>query len=328
MSGNGQPDDEQPRGEQQPSGRQPQGNRRPQCNQRPQGNQQPRGTQQPQGSQQPQGGRQPNRQGGQPPQGGGGGGLGGGLGGGINTDSVRRIAVFGVAALALAGLVFGLSPVIAGFAGSSPTDTVPANSTAAQNQAENTSEANDIVSEALSDTNLSAANAYERMQYQNGIIGTVVGLAPYFGFLLALGIGLLAGIRFDIDEKNLAAGVAVTALVGLVLFTVLSSAVAGFQYNSMSTTDWENQYDTNPNQWNGPGGYPAGDMDGTAQAFQDANVTASAADIGGSTFQGRISTISALQLSYGTLVINSFGFGLVAALGAAGLAVVGRRFSE
>jgi hypothetical protein len=236
--------------------------------------------------------------------------------------------VFGVATLAVAGLVVGLSPFLAGFAGSQATDTVPANNTAAQNQAENTSEANEIVSEALSDNNLSAANAYERMQYQNGIVGTVVTLAPYLGFLLALVVGLVIGIRFDADEKNLAAGVAVTALVGLVLFTVLSSAVAGFQYNSMSTTDWENQYDTNPNQWNGPGGYPAGDMNGTAQDFQDANVSAGAADIGGSTFQGRISTISALQISYGTLVINGLGFGLIAALGAAGLAVVGRRFAD
>ena len=306
------------------------------------GGQQPQGGGQPQGNQQPQGGRQPNRQTNQPPQGsgggvgGGGGGVGGGgvgggnggLGGGVNTDSVQRIALFGVAALAIAGLVFGLSPFLAGFVGSTPTDTVPANSTAAQNQADNTSEANEIVSEALSDTNLSAANSFERMQYQNGIVTTVVALAPYLGFLFTLVAGLLIGLRFDADEKNLAAGVAVTALVGLVLFTVLSSAVAGFQYNSMSTTDWEEQYDTNPNQWNGPGGYPAGDMNGTAQDFQDANITASAADIGGSTFQGRISTISALQISYGTLGINSLGFGLIAALGAAGIAVIGRRFSE
>lgn len=315
MSGNGQPERGQSHGGQQQGGRQPQGSQQPQ-----------RG-QQPQAGQQPQGGRQPNRQASQPPQGGGGGG-GGGLGGGINTDSVRHIVVFGVATLAVAGLVVGLSPFLAGFAGSQATDTVPANNTAAQNQAENTSEANEIVSEALSDNNLSAANAYERMQYQNGIVGTVVTLAPYLGFLLALVVGLVIGIRFDADEKNLAAGVAVTALVGLVLFTVLSSAVAGFQYNSMSTTDWENQYDTNPNQWNGPGGYPAGDMNGTAQDFQDANVSAGAADIGGSTFQGRISTISALQISYGTLVINGLGFGLIAALGAAGLAVVGRRFAD
>jgi len=285
----------------------------------PQGGQQ-RGGQQ-QAGQQSRG--QPPQGGGRPPQQGGGGG-----GGGIDTDVITSVILWSVAAFAIAGIAFGLSPLLFGFAGGETTESVNANSTQADINDERTQAANDIVSDALSGDNASAASAYDQMRQQNNVIGTVIGISPYFGFLFALLGALLIGLRSSADEKSLAAGVAVATVVGLVLFVVLSTAIAGFQYNSMSQDDWIDQYNTDPADWTGPGGYPSSDIDASVQeelANEEVNnrpLRVSDADI------STIGEIRGLRISYGTVVVNSLLFGLVAALGAAGISVASKRLSE
>lgn len=281
--------------------------------------QQPRGSQQQAG--QPQRGQPP--QGGPPPQ-----QTGGGGGGGIDTDGITSVVLWSVAAFAIAGIAFGLSPVLFGFAGGDTTESVDANSTEADIQNERTQAANDIVSDALSDDNASAAAAYDRMQQQNSVIGTVIGIGPYFGFLIAILSALLVGLRSSTDEKTLAAGIAIATVVGLVLFVVLSTAIAGFQYNSMSQDDWKNEYNTDPADWNGPGGYPSSDVDASVQEelaneeVDNRPLRASDADI------STIREIRGLQIDYGTTIVNSLLFGVIAALGAAGISVTSKRLSE
>lgn len=315
------------------SGNNRQGRQGGQGGQQPQGGQ-PRGGQQPQGQrgQQPQGGQRGRGQapqgGGRPPQQGG-----ESSGGGVDTDAIRSIVVWGVAAFAVAGLVFGLAPFLFGFAGDANgvTEQVSANSTQAQEANQEEEVANNIISNDLSNDNQSAAAAYSQMQSQNSVINLVIGLGPYFGILFAVIAALLMGLRSSADEKTLAAGVAVTTVVGLVLFVVLSTAVAGFQYNSMSEDDWVEQYNTNPDDW-GFEQYPASDVDQESQEqfindYQDEYGDTPDQNIAEAASIPTISTISALNISYGTLVTNSLLFGIVSALGGAGIAVASSRIS-
>lgn len=301
-----------------------------------QGRQGGQGGQQPQQGRQQRGGQQPQGQRGQPPQGGGrppqqGGASGGG--GGIDTDAIRSVVVWGVAAFAVAGLVFGLTPFLFGFAGDANgvTEDVNANSTQAQESNQEEQVANNVISNDLSNDNQSAAAAYAQMQSQNSVIQVIVGLAPYFGILFAIISALLMGLRSSADDKTLAAGVAVATVVGLVLFVVLSTAVAGFQYNSMSEDDWVEQYNTNPDDW-GFNQYPASDVDQESQEqfvndYQDQYGDTPNQNVAEASSIPTISTISGLSISYGTLVINGLLFGIVSALGGAGIAVASSRIS-
>ena len=301
-----------------------------------QGRQGGQGRQQPQQGRQQRGGQQPQGQRGQPPQGGGrppqrGGASGGG--GGIDTDAVRSVVVWGVAAFAVAGLVFGLAPFLFGFAGDANgvTEDVNANSTQAQEVTQEEQVANNVISNDLSNDNQSAAAAYAQMQSQNSVIQVIVGLAPYFGVLFAIISALLMGLRSSADDKTLAAGVAVATVVGLVLFVVLSTAVAGFQYNSMSEDDWVDQYNTNPDDW-GFNQYPASDVDQESQQqfvndYQDQYGDTPNRNVAEASSIPTISTIGGLNVSYGTLVINGLLFGIVSALGGAGIAVASSRIS-
>ncbi|MFT4947606.1 MAG: hypothetical protein ACI8TL_001851 [Natronomonas sp.] len=283
-----------------------------------QGEQQPqRGQQPPQGGQQ-RGGQQPQGQRGQPPQGGGrppqrG---GGGGPGGIDTNAVKTIVMWGVVAFAVAGVAFGLLPLLLGTVGGDTTERVNANSTAASEQAEDAATANEIVRNELSDNNETAADAYQNMRYQNGIVYEVIDTAPYLGFVAALLVGLLIGFRASGDEKTVAAGVAVAAVIGVMLFVLLSSGVAAFQHNGMSEDDWREQYSTTPSSW------PGDDLQGVQQELSDEDVSTSDVTITGPR------EIQALNVSYVGLVINGIAIGIIAAIGAAAMAVAGRRIGE
>lgn len=308
-------------GGQQPQGGQPRGGQ-PQQGQR---------GQQPQGGQ-PRGGQPRQGQRGQPPQGGGRPPRrGGGGGGGIDTGGITNIVIWGVAAFAIAGLVFGLLPVLFGVAGDTngSTELVSANSTAAQEQAEDTEAANEIVESSLSDDNLSAANAYDQKTSQNRVIIVLLGTSTnfftfgglifYLAVLFAVVCSVLIGVTSSADEKTLAAGVGVAVLIGVVAFILVGSVVAGFQYNSMSEDDWTNEYNTNPNDWNP---YPSSDFDQSAsEDFQEADVSPDDASI------SSISTIDDLQINYGTLATNALLMAIITAIGTAGLAVVSKRLS-
>jgi hypothetical protein len=304
----------------------------------PQGGQQ--GGPPPQGGQQnrPQSGQTPGAQQGGP-QGGGppGSGQPGGPPGGpppgsgddgydIDTDAIQDILMWGVVAFAIAGIAFGLSPLLLGMFGDNTTDRVNANSTQAEMNAENTSTANDIISDALSDDNESAAAAYEKAQYKNGIVATIIGIGPYMAFFVAILFGLIVGLRSPMDEKTLVLAVAVAAVVGVLAFTVLSAGIASFQHTSMSEDDWKNEYNTNPQDWgNGfnSSRYPSSDVTGeTIQDLRDENVSEFDSDI------QPISTISDRKLKFTTLILNSLFWGIVGGIGAAGTGFAGRRMSE
>jgi uncharacterized membrane protein len=207
---------------------------------------------------------------------------------------------------------------------------VNANSTAAQERANEEQVANNVVSNDLSDNNASAASAYEQMRSQNSVITIVVGFAPYLGVLLATIVALLIGLRSSADEVTLAAGVAVAIVVGLTLFVVLSTAIAGFQHNGMSQDDWRNQHNTNPADWGG--GYPSSDIDGESQQqyvndYQDQYNKQPRQSLGRASSISSISTIPALQVNYVTVLINGLLFAIVSALGGAGIAVTSKRLS-
>jgi len=314
------------------SGNNPQGGQGGQ--QSPQGGQQRGGNQQagqpPQGGQ-PRGGQQPR---GQPPQGGAPPQQTGGGGGGTDTGAIKNVALWGIVVFALAGLALGLVPLLFGFAGdfNDTVESTDANSTLQSAEDKQTAEANSIISDALSDDNASAAAAYDQMQSQNSLIENIIFIAPFLGILFALVVGLLVGLRSDAETKRLAAGVAISTVVGLLLFVLLSSAIAGFQYNSMDNQDWIDEYNTNPQDWNGPGGYPSSDIDeGVQEEFNEATVDT---EVGERTVRPSNADISqprqirGLRLDYGTMFINTLLMGLLTALAAAGLAVSSQRLSE
>ncbi|MXR51795.1 hypothetical protein GRX03_09280 [Halovenus sp. WSH3] len=268
-------------------------------------------------------------QGSPPPQGGGGGS--GSSGGGVDTDGVKDILVWGIAAFTIAGLVLGLVPFLFGFAGNAndTTQSVSANSTLAQERAQEEAVANQIVSDSLSDDNSSAAAAYEQMRSQNNVVASVIALAPYLAILFAVVIALVTGVRSSADERTLAAGVAVATVVGLVLFVVLSTAIAGFQYNSMSQDDWRNQYNTDPADW---GPYPASDFPDDAQQqyideYQNQYNGQPERGLTQAASVPSVDTIRGLSINYTTVGINALLFGIVSALGGGGIAVASNRFS-
>jgi hypothetical protein len=246
---------------------------------------------------------------------------------------LRNVVLWGLGAFVITGLVLGLVPFLYGFAGNAndATQSVSANSTAAQQNANAEQVANNVVSNDLSSDNASAAAAYEQMQSQNAVINIIVTLSPYFGVLFAAIVALLLGLRSSADEITLAAGVAVAIVVGLTLFVVLSTAIAGFQYNGMSQDDWRNQYNTNPADWGG--GYPSSDIDGDSQQkyadnYQNQYNKQPSQSLSRASSISSISTIPALKINYGTVFINALLFAIMSALGGAGIAVASKRLSE
>lgn len=305
---------------------------RGQGGQQPQQGQQQRGQQQgqpPQGQQQGQRGQSPQG-GGRPPQQAGGGG--GGRDIDIDADVVKNIAIWGISAFVILGLVLGLVPFLYGFAGNAngETQSVSANSTLAQERANEQQVANNVVNNNLASNNASAAAAYDQMQSQNTIIQEILVFSPYLGLVFAGIAALLIGLRSSADEASLAAGMAVAIVVGLTLFIVLSSAVAGFQYNSMSQDDWRNQHNTDPADWNP---YPASDFSGNAQQtyldnYQNQYGKQPTRGLTSAASVSSIRTIRGMNINYGTIFINALLFGVVTALGGAGIAVGSKRLSE
>lgn len=316
------------------SGNNRQGNQGGQGGQRGQGSQQPQQGQQQRGQQQ---GQPPQGQRGQPPQGGGrppqqAGGGGGGRDINIDADVVKNVAIWGISAFVILGLVLGLVPFLYGFAGNANEDTrsVNANSTLAQERANERQVANNVVNNNLANNNASAAAAYDTMQSQNTVIQEILALSPYLGVFFAGIAALLIGLRSSADEASLAAGIALAIVVGLVLFVVLSTVVAGFQYNSMSQDDWRNQHNTDPADWNP---YPSSDFSGNAQQtyldnYQSQYGKQPSRSLTRASSVSSIRTIRGLSISYGTVFINALLFGIVTALGGAGIAVASKRLSE
>lgn len=306
--------------------------------QRGQGSQQRQGGQQQRGQpQQGQQGQQPQGQRGQPPQGGGrppqqAGGGGGGRDVNLDTDVVRNIAVWGITAFVILGLVLGLVPFLYGFAGDAneATERISANSTLAQERANEEQVANNVVRNNLANNNKSAAAAYSQMRSQNAVISIITTFSPYFGVLFAAVAALLVGLRSSADEASLAAGMALAIVVGLTLFVVLSTAIAGFQHNSMAVDDWRNQHNTNPGDWNP---YPTSDFNNNPQQtygnnYQNQYGKQPTRSLTRAASVPSISTIPGLQINYGTVAINALLFGIMAGLGGAGIAVGSKRLSE
>ena len=324
------------------SGNNRQGNQGGQRGQRGQGGQ--RGQPQQGGQQQghPQQGRgqrgqQPRGQPNQPPQGGGrppqqAGGGGGGRDIDIDANVVKNVALWGITAFVILGLVLGLVPFLYGFAGNAneETQSVDANSTLAQERANEERVANNVVRNNLANNNASAAAAYNQMQSQNTVIQEILVFSPYLGIVFAAIAALLIGLRSSADDATLAAGMAVAIVVGLTLFIVVSSAVAGFQYNSMSQDDWRNQHNTDPADWNP---YPGSDFSNNAQQtyvdnYQNQYGERPSRGLTSAASVPSVRTIRGLNISYGTIFINALLFGIVTGLGGAGIAVGSKRLSE
>jgi hypothetical protein len=277
----------------------------------------------------------------------------------VDTSVVKNVVLWGVVPLAIAGVAFGLLPFLFGFAGDpgESLDGVDPNSTEADQQANEEAVANEIIMDELSDENASAVNSYDQMNAQNDVAGDVIG-STFLGLIFAFIAALLIGFRSSTDDVSLAAGVAVATVVGLLLFVLLSSAIAGFQYNSMSNDDWKNEHNTNPSDWSASG-YPASDV-GQGDELSDAEREALSNDgrlnqqreisvaiqqrylneyedqygeepeteyIGDAATVSQVNEIRGFQINYISLLINTLLYGIAGAVGAAGIAVASKRLS-
>ena len=237
----GQPRDEQPRGRRQQGGQSQGGQRRQRRNQQPQQRQggQSQRRQQPQQGRQPQQRRQSPPQGQSPPPQRG----GGGDDDGIDTSTITNLAVWIAVAMAAAGLAFGLMPLAYGSFGSGDvTETVPLDERGEPIDQGEPEPDRDLSPEEQAQQN--EQDEREQKQFQNEIIEFITIFSPFLVVLLGGAAGLTAGIFGSVSREELAAGVGVGVLAGVVLFMLLSNAVATFQWQTMLDPEYVSAIDS------------------------------------------------------------------------------------
>jgi hypothetical protein len=257
------------------------------------GQQPPQGRQQ--GGGQPQAGQQPRGQAGQPPQGGGRPQQRGG-GGGIDTSAVLNTAVWIIVAMAVAGVALGLFPLLYGSVGGEAVDTVDANDTTREENAQEIQNAEDNLTS--SESNI--ISSWEEAQFNNNIVGLVLSLSPYLAFLLAIVLAVIAAVVRPMDVVNLSAALAVAAVVGVLLFMVLSMGIAGFQ---SETFEQDQQIES-------------GDIENPEQ-FETVKDD-----------RGLFGDVDKITVSWGDVILNGLLIGVTTAIGAAGIGVAVTRLRD
>jgi len=70
-------------------------------------------------------------------------------------------------------------------------------------------------------------------QYKAGLVNTALGVAPYVGFAVASGAGLLVGFSLD-DQRRATVAAAAGTLVGAVLLFLLAELIGSTQVSQLS----------------------------------------------------------------------------------------------